>query len=56
MTKANIVDAGATMFGSVMLTSTTTSYVESSVGVSQGARTGFSSVVTGALFGLAILL
>lgn len=54
MTRANIVDAGATVFGSVMLTSTTTSYVESTVGVSQGARTGFSSVIVGGLFALAI--
>ena len=52
--KANIVDAGSTIFGSIMLTSTTTSYIESSVGVSQGARTGFASVVTGLLFALAI--
>lgn len=56
MGKANLVDAGATMFGSVMLTSTTTSYVESSVGVSQGARTGFSSMVTGLMFGIAIAI
>lgn len=54
MGRANMVDAGATIFGSVMLTSTTTSYVESTVGVSQGARTGFSSMFTGLLFGLAI--
>ncbi len=56
MTKANVVDAGATMFGSVMLTSTVTAYVESSVGVSQGARTGFASVVTGMLFALAVAI
>lgn len=52
--KANIVDAGSTIFGSLMLTSTTTSYIESSVGVSQGAKTGFASLVTGLLFALAI--
>lgn len=56
MAKANMVDAAGTIFGSVMLTSTTTSYVESTVGVSQGARTGFSSVITGLLFGLAIAI
>lgn len=56
MKKANIVDAGATIFGSLMLTSTTTSYVESTVGVSQGAKTGFASVVTGLLFALAIAI
>lgn len=56
MKRANIVDAGATVFGSLMLTSTTTSYVESTVGVSQGAKTGFASVVTGLLFALAIAI
>lgn len=52
--KANTVDAISTVFGSMMLTSTTTSYIESSVGVSQGARTGFASVITALGFGLAI--
>ena len=56
MKKANTVDAFSTIFGSTMLTSTTTSFSESSVGVSQGARTGFASVITGTLFGLAIAM
>ena len=54
--KANAVDAASTMFGSMMLTSTTTTYMESSVGVSQGARTGFASLVTGLCFALAIAM
>lgn len=53
--KANTVDAFSTIFGSMMLTSTTTSYIESSVGVSQGARTGFASLITALCFGIAIL-
>ncbi len=53
---ANLVDAGSTILGSVLLTSTTTSFIESSVGVSQGARTGFSSVVIALLFGLSIAM
>ena len=53
---ANFVDASSTVIGSILLTSTTTSYVESTVGVSQGARTGFASVITGLLFGFAIAI
>ena len=53
---ANLVDAGSTIIGSLLLTSTTTSYAESLVGVSQGARTGFSSVVVAICFGLGIAL
>lgn len=52
--KANVVDAGATIFGSVLGTSTTTSYIESLSGVGAGARTGLASVVTGLLFILSI--
>lgn len=39
------------MFG----TSTTTTFVESSAGISEGARTGLASVVTGVLFLAAIV-
>jgi adenine/guanine/hypoxanthine permease len=52
--KANIVDASATVFGSVLGTSTTTSYIESLSGVGVGARTGLAAVVTGVLFLLSI--
>ena len=55
MAKANIVDAVSTVSGSIMMTSTNTTYVESMVGVSQGSRTGFSSLVTAMLFGLSIV-
>lgn len=49
------VDATATMVGSLAGTSTVTSYVESAAGVQAGGRTGLTSVVTGALFMLAML-
>jgi AGZA family xanthine/uracil permease-like MFS transporter len=49
------IDALATMMGAVFGTSTTTAYIESAAGIEQGGRTGLTSVVTGALFLLAIL-
>jgi len=49
------IDALAGMTGAVFGTSTTTAYVESAAGIEQGGRTGLTSVVTGALFLLAIL-
>lgn len=52
---ALLADAIATLVGAVFGTSTTTTYVESSAGVGEGARTGLASVVTGFLFLLAIL-
>ena len=52
---ALLADAIATLFGAIVGTSTTTTYVESSAGVGEGARTGLASVVTGFLFLLAIL-
>ena len=51
---ALLADAIATSAGAVLGTSTTTTFVESSSGVSEGARTGLASVVTGFLFLLAI--
>jgi len=42
-------DAAATVTGSVLGTSTVTSYVESAAGVSQGGRTGLANMVTGSL-------
>jgi len=44
------IDAAATMFGALMGTSTTTSYLESAAGVQQGGRTGLTSIVTGIIF------
>lgn len=52
--QALLADAVATSAGAVFGTSTTTTFVESSAGVAAGGRTGLSSVVTGALFLLAI--
>jgi len=49
------IDAGASMLGAVMGTSTTTSYIESAAGIEQGGRTGLTSVVTGILFLIAML-
>lgn len=51
---ALLADAVATSVGAVFGTSTTTTFVESSAGVGEGARTGLASVVTGFLFLLAI--
>lgn len=53
-TRPLVSDAVATMGGAMVGTSTTTSYIESSAGVGAGGRTGFSSVVTAALFLLAL--
>lgn len=55
MTKALTADAIATCTGSVLGTSTVTTFVESSTGVAAGARTGFASLITGGLFLLACL-
>ncbi|AJD90425.1 guanine permease [Jeotgalibacillus malaysiensis] len=52
--RALFADSTATVFGAVLGTSTTTSYIESSAGVAAGARTGFASVVTAGLFLLSI--
>ena len=48
--KALLADSGATVAGSMLGTSTTTSYVESTAGVSAGGRTGLTAVVVGILF------
>jgi len=52
--KALLSDSVAGITGSIFGTSTTTAYIESSAGVAAGARTGFASVVTAALFLLAL--
>ena len=49
-------DALGTVAGACLGTSTVSSYVESSAGVSAGGRTGFASVITGGLFLLSLLL
>ncbi|MFV0377976.1 MAG: NCS2 family permease [Mangrovibacterium sp.] len=48
-------DAVATVAGSLLGTSTTTTYIESASGIANGAKTGFASVVTAILFLLALL-
>ncbi|GLP96916.1 NCS2 family permease [Paraferrimonas sedimenticola] len=48
--KALLADSVATVAGSMMGTSTTTSYVESTAGVAAGGRTGLTAVVVGVLF------
>ncbi len=51
-----IVDSVAAVVGGLAGVSSNTTYIESAAGVADGARTGFASVVTGALFLLAIAL
>jgi AGZA family xanthine/uracil permease-like MFS transporter len=55
MREALISDSFAAMFGSLIGTSTTTSYIESAAGVSAGGRTGLTSVFVGIFFLLALL-
>ncbi|KPK42487.1 MAG: guanine permease [Omnitrophica WOR_2 bacterium SM23_29] len=52
--QALLSDAIATVNGSMLGTSTITSYIESAAGVSAGGRTGLANIVTGLLFILAI--
>ncbi|NWK55362.1 NCS2 family permease [Verrucomicrobiaceae bacterium N1E253] len=47
-------DAIATVAGSLLGTSTTTTYIESASGIADGARTGLASMVTAGLFLLAL--
>lgn len=53
---ALLSDAIGTVAGACLGTSTVTSFVESTSGVAAGARTGFASVVTAALFLVALFL
>ncbi len=50
---ALMADAVATTAGAVLGTSTTTTYVESASGVTEGGRTGLTAITTGILFLLA---
>ncbi|GLX82310.1 NCS2 family permease [Thalassotalea eurytherma] len=52
--KALLADSSATVAGSMLGTSTTTSYVESTAGVAAGGRTGLTAVVVGGLFLLSL--
>ncbi len=51
-----LVDSLAAIAGGAAGISSNTTYIESAAGVADGGRTGFTSVVTGALFLVAILL
>ena len=53
---ALLADAVATTSGAVLGTSTVTTFVESASGVSEGGRTGLTSLTTGFLFLLSLLL
>lgn len=50
LNKALLADSGASIAGSMLGTSTTTSYIESVAGVAAGGRTGLTTVVVGLLF------
>ncbi len=51
-----LCDAAATVAGSLVGTSTVTSYIESAAGVAVGGRSGVTSIVTGLLFLAAMFL
>ncbi|MBW8189625.1 NCS2 family permease [Neiella marina] len=54
--KALLADSTATVAGSILGTSSTTSYIESGAGVAEGGRTGLTAVVVGLLFLLSLFL
>jgi len=54
MKEALVADSFAAMFGSLIGTSTTTSYIESAAGVATGGRTGLTALTVAALFLLAL--
>jgi AGZA family xanthine/uracil permease-like MFS transporter len=54
--RALLADSSATVLGAVLGTSTTTSYVESTLGVQAGGRTGLTAVLVGLLFLMALFL
>ncbi|HWP28450.1 MAG TPA: NCS2 family permease, partial [Chloroflexota bacterium] len=56
MRRVLLVDGLSAAFGGLAAASSVTTYIESAAGVTEGARTGLASVVTGVLFLLAIFL
>jgi AGZA family xanthine/uracil permease-like MFS transporter len=54
MRQALVADSSASIIGSLVGTSNTTSYIESAAGVAAGGRTGLTGVVVAALFLLAL--
>jgi hypothetical protein len=53
---ALISDSAAAMLGAAAGTSTTTSYIESALGINAGGRTGLTAAAVGVLFLLALFL
>ncbi len=53
--KALLADSVGTVAGSLLGTSTVTSYIESSTGIEQGGRTGLTAITTGLLFLISLL-
>ena len=53
--RALLADSGATLFGALAGTSSTTSFIESAAGVESGGRTGLSALVVAGLFLLCLL-
>ena len=54
--RALLCDSIATCTGAILGTSTVTTFVESSAGVAEGGRTGFTSLVVAILFAIAMFL
>lgn len=54
--QALLADSIGTTVGAMLGTSTVTSYIESSAGITEGGRTGLTSATTGVLFLLAMFL
>lgn len=52
--KPMLVDAIACTFSGLVGTSTSGAYIESSVGIREGARTGLAAIVTAAMFGVSL--
>ncbi|HEY6433151.1 MAG TPA: NCS2 family permease [Acetobacteraceae bacterium] len=52
--EALLADSGGAILGSVLGTSTTTSYIESAAGIEAGGRTGLTALVVAVLFLLAL--
>ncbi|MCQ4079406.1 NCS2 family permease [Streptomyces sp. RB6PN25] len=54
--QALFIDGMAAVIGGAASSSSNTAYVESAAGVAEGARTGLASIITGALFAVALFL
>ena len=54
--QALFADAAGTTMGSLLGTSTVTTYVESAAGIAEGGRSGLTALVIALLFGLALFL